>query len=352
MERISVKIGIVGWYGHNNAGDDRLLYCLKDFFKGHEILVFSVWSGVKQRMAELNECDFILIGGGGMFLRGVGQHVELFHHLKKPFGLVGISVEEESIGVSNKGLSDLLRFLADNAKFIYVRDKESGVFFEDHSDVIVGPDLTFLRPFEIAKEIESDICGLNVMNWHFWHFPTNSLCHKTMVGVSRFIPSIQRYYPFKMWSEKETVDIVKRNFQEIVPITLYSERGRINDVSVLSRYFKEVPESFDDQLYHRARFFIGMHFHSLIFATQCGIPFLSLTYQPKSKRLCDDLGTDMLSVDIYAEMDEIEQRIEFLKKEYESIRNNLLIYREKAMIESQRIMNQIYSIVEGESAQH
>lgn len=62
-----MTIGLIGWYGHNNAGDDRILWCLRRFFEGTDLLVMQGLGDAWDNLAALNKCDFVALGGGGWF---------------------------------------------------------------------------------------------------------------------------------------------------------------------------------------------------------------------------------------------------------------------------------------------
>jgi len=59
-----VRIGLIGWYGHSNAGDQRILYCLHRFFEGDDLLVTNSFSDASNRIVELNSCDFVVLAAG------------------------------------------------------------------------------------------------------------------------------------------------------------------------------------------------------------------------------------------------------------------------------------------------
>ncbi|MGA1863959.1 MAG: hypothetical protein ACMUHX_02740 [bacterium] len=88
-----MKLGLIGWYGHSNFGDERMLYCIRNVFPEHDFLIANNWNDARDKINELNKCDYILIGGGGLILRNIFNQVDFFQSLKKPFSLIGVSVE-------------------------------------------------------------------------------------------------------------------------------------------------------------------------------------------------------------------------------------------------------------------
>lgn len=154
----------------------------------------------------------------------------------------------------------------------------------------------------------------------------------------------KKIYPLKKWTPDKAVEIINRNFKYILPIPFYSEKNAINDYIILSRYFQDVSPFFDITLYNKIRYLVGMRYHSIIFATQCGIPFISLSYQPKTEKFCSDIGLKMLSVDIF-NLKELESKINYIKDNYEEIRKYLISYREDAIKDIRYIFRSISTLI-------
>ena len=334
-----IKIGLIGWYGHDNYGDERMLYCIKRFFSDYKFFITGGWSDARRKIDKLNKCDYILIGGGGLILRDINHTTDIIHDLKKPFGLIGVSVEAE-----HKSMENFFHAIKGKAEFIVVRDRQSKEYLDNHYKVIVGPDLTFLYPFDIANEIKNDVCGLNLRKWYYWKGELYGDYHNLMLKIDNTFPLIKRIYPFKKWDPDKTAETVKNNFKDVLPIPFYFEKNVVNDIDVLSRYFKNIPSTFDAGLYNNVRYLIGMRYHSIIFAAQCGIPFISLSYQPKNNTFCSDIGLDMLSVDIY-ETNKLEDKIAYIKNHYQQVREHLILYREKCIQEIKYIFQSISYLI-------
>ncbi|MGA1864507.1 MAG: polysaccharide pyruvyl transferase family protein, partial [bacterium] len=204
--------------------------------------------------------------------------------------------------------------------------------------------LTFLYPFDIVDEKKDDICGFNLRYWFFWKAQLHGGYHNLMIKMNSICSVLKNIYPLKKWEPDKTVEIIKRNFKHILPITFYSEENTINDYVILSGYFKNVNPLFDISLYDKIRYLVGMRYHSIIFAVQCGIPFISLSYQPKSIKFCSDIDLSMLSVDIF-NLNELEDKIDYVKDNYQHIRNHILSYREKAVNEIKYIFTSISDLI-------
>jgi len=335
-----MKLGIIGWYGHDNYGDERILYCLKRYFSNDELFVTGDWEDARCKLEELNNCDFVLIGGGGLILRNICYHTDIICNLKRPFGLIGVSVEAK-----HKSMNCFLKIIKDKADFIMVRDKQSKTCLDDHNKVIIGPDLTFLYPFDIVDEVKNDICGFNLRDWYYWKGVLYGSFHNLMLRIDKRFPWVRKYYWLRKWDPNKIVRIVKKSFEMILPMPFYFESTAKHDAYVLSRYFQDVPSVFDASIYHKIRYLIGMRYHSIIFAVQSGIPFISMSYQPKNESFCSDIGLEMLSVNIYKSK-ELDKKIEYLKNNYQQIRNHLIYIRDKSNQDIVDILKLISEIIE------
>lgn len=334
-----MRLGLIGWYGHSNFGDDRMLYCIKRFFSDYNFLIADSWDDARARINELNQCDYILIGGGGLVLRNIGHYIDIIRDFKKPFGFIGISIE-----AYHRSMTDFFELVKQKADFLLVRDKQSKEYLQDHYKVILGPDLTFLYPFEVVNEVKEEICGFSLRDWYYWKAALLSRNYRAMRFFDKKFPWLANNYPFTRWDPNEAAEIVKKRFKNVLPLPFYFKSSTNNDKEVLSKYFGNVPSQFDIDLWKKIRYLIGMRYHSIIFATQCGIPFISLSYQPKNVSFCADMGLGKLSVDIY-KMNELEDKIDYVNNHYQQIRDHLISYREKSIKEINYIFQAISRII-------
>ncbi|MHB0936701.1 MAG: polysaccharide pyruvyl transferase family protein [Armatimonadota bacterium] len=319
-----MRIGVIGWYGHQNAGDDRILHAIQRLFTGHELFLATRVEAVGSALPELNRCDFVLFGGGGLILRRGGQYAHAFTAIKPPFACIGISVE--AVHPDNQAFIDVLR---EKSVFIHVRDQESAAVFQAPEKVISGADLTFLYPFDIADVQSAEICGVNLRAWRYWAGEHDSVFDRCMRKMQRRCPSIRHWYPFKKWEPAETAAALRRQFTDVVPISFYEEPKHVSDAEEMRANFSGPVEEFSPEVFARCRYLVGMRLHALIFACQMGIPFVSLSYQPKNAAFCRMAGVPELSVDLY-QARQLPPAIEYLKSQYAPLRERLLDYRSQA----------------------
>ena len=336
-----MKLGLIGWYNHANYGDDRILYCLRKTFTDYDIFVVNGWEDARSKINELNKCDYILIGGGGLILGNCWQNTDIILNLKRPFGFIGISIETKYI---SKNMENFLSLIKERAEFILVRDEASRSRLNYHYKTIIGPDLTFLYPFNIVTEVKDDICGINLREWHYWRGNPYGYYYFLMKKIINKLSIAKKVYPLSKWEPDRAIEIIKKDFKKIIPTPFYFEKDVVNDINILSRYFSNVPKKIDMDVYKNIRYIIGMRFHAIVFAVQCGVPFVSLSYQPKNISFCADMNLDMLSLDIY-KIEELENKIEYIKKHYQQIRKQIILYRQKSADDIKYIFQSLLRLI-------
>jgi len=319
-----MRIGIIGWYGHANAGDERMLSCLQRLFTNHTLYMVNDLQLPSATLTELNRCDFVLFGGGGLILRGCAAYAPRFDLITAPFACIGISVE--SVHAADQVLLDMLMR---KSIFIHVRDTDSARIFASSGKVISGVDLTFLYPFEVVEEVSQDRCGVNLRDWRYWTGQHGGTFDLFMRRVTARAPGLRQWYPLPKWSPDRAVSIIQEHFQQLFPLALYVEEGARTDIQEMSPYFPtEIPPFIPEHL-RECRYLVGMRLHALIFACQMGIPFVSLSYQPKNTIFCKSVGVESLSVDP-TRLNSLPGACHEMKTQYRVVREHLLTYRESA----------------------
>jgi polysaccharide pyruvyl transferase WcaK-like protein len=111
----SVKVAVLGWYGHRNFGDELLLEGLKQLFSGWEILVFSDNQKSSFPMIDfnaVNNCDLFVLGGGELINTDrLFIHSPWVHNIKIPKIILGCGVNAEKAKQLKKDvLKDLEQF--------------------------------------------------------------------------------------------------------------------------------------------------------------------------------------------------------------------------------------------------
>lgn len=330
-----MRIALIGWYGHDNAGDERILAILRQLFAAADLLLVGDLGHVRPKLDQLNSCDLVLLGGGGLILRGFGVYACAFRDITVPFACIGISVE--AVHADNQRLVEVLK---DKSEFILVRDARSQQLLGASDKVIVGPDLTFLAPFSIAPARRAELCGLNLRPWNDWAGEYKGAYHRFMSWTQRHLPAVERCYPGRRWQPGRFVKALGQEMEAVRPVPLYTEEGVENDQDSLSAYCEDVPSRFDEALYEHCRYFVGMRLHSLIFACQRGIPFVSLSYQPKNVAFCRGIGMEELSVDLFSPA-RFRDAVRDMRTRYDDLREGLVETTQRCQRQIRSIINEL-----------
>lgn len=330
-----MRLGLIGWFGHRNAGDERILWCLRRLFAGDSLVVAQSYGDAssRKRLDELNACDFVILGGGGLIVRRLNRYARLFESssLKPPLACMGLGVEAR-----HRDNEALIQVLLDRAEFILVRDAASQRRLGAHPKVMLGPDLTFLYPYDVVDWAADRPCAVNLRPWPFWKAEFQGRRDRLMRRLARRLsrtgchPVLQAIYPLSKWNPRRAVDAIRRRFPRTLPLPLYCPPQGESDATVLGPFFEALDpqETFSPTVLARCSYLVGMRLHSLIFACQMGIPFVSLSYQPKNEAFCEDVGMSSVSVSLF-DPAQLEQALDTMIGQSRQIRGRLLAIRDQ-----------------------
>lgn len=335
-----MKIGILGWYHQNNAGDDRILYCIKTKFKAlgtESIEIFIAWDELSSRIDEINKCTFLIVGGGGLILRNTNRLVSAFEKITIPFGLMGVSVDSE--GPDN---SDFIAYLSKRSKFILVRDSFSRKAFEKYnkSDLFQAPDLTFLYPYKSDSGINKEhSVAVSLRPWSPNVFKQYTKNHHRFTVVSRKIPFLVTM--LGLWKPEKFMRTLSMSVSETMkPFPLHNSPN--GDNILLGKFFNsENLSEFDIEILRQSDYLIGMRLHAIIFATQLGIPFIALNYASKVRNYVEDLDLAEFIVEIY-NYKNIGKKIKEIKKNHADISMILLSQTKQFQLEVHSCVDTIF----------
>jgi polysaccharide pyruvyl transferase WcaK-like protein len=276
-------VGVIGWWHYGNEGDFKILECLRRSLLPHDLVPidapFKLTADVIRR---LNRLDFVLIGGGGLFIDGPPRPFNTFHQwsdeLQTPLGVVGVGVD----AIANEN-HPALGALLEQAQFFYVRDRVSLELLA-HPKVGLIPDLTFLHPQLAAPRQQkhpskvSPVCGVNL----------------------RKMPGIQ------MDGWIKTLQRIKLDYRGI-PLSTY---GKWSETDLLGQINPQCASQFSPDLYRGLDLMVGTAFHSIIFAIQNAVPIIAIAYAPKVPRLMRELelGDYVLPPDAWDQLPDLIER--------------------------------------------
>lgn len=276
-----MRIGLVGYFGWGNYGDELFHETYQQWFAGHELIMFhdAAKGGFVENMQELiDSVDAIVIGGGDLVIPWFKSWLywdERF--LKKPVFVFGVGVPTWG-KIDPNVIAHYRKFLSHSSvKFIACRDEES-----------VGWINTQIAPGKELHYFPDMVLALN--------FPQRDL-------ASRHVGLILRKQDHYVSEHVERLATrVAQLGYSIRMILLGTDRTLSDDYEVFSKirlpsYEVVVRDStarLSEEL-ARCAYVVSMKFHGIVAAYKCSVPFISLSGADKFKSFVKQTGNDQYS---------------------------------------------------------
>ncbi len=287
-ERDQLRVAVVGYYGHLNAGDDLLQAALSYALSDH-LLLFSSWYSLEL----LNDADLVIVGGGSQwpgsaFFRSGGW---IARRLRAPLMVVGISATRADDEVRAQTES-----LIDRAVFFHVRDEETRALLGDHPDVVTGTDLFWWMPWDeppTSAPAAPATAALALRDW----------------GIAPWDPAAV------VAAVRESLTVVPYPFH--YGSMLGNPKSKLDDRAFLRQLgLDDVPSVWSAEP-ARSDVTVAMRYHAIQVATRFGRPVIGLDVDPKIRRFFEEHGVAELCVEPGA-IDDLRTALERLRGDYPS----------------------------------
>lgn len=326
-----MKIAVFGWYGHNNAGDERIKFCLNHFLTTvggiNTVDFYDLHAeAIQGKTSKFDSYNLVIIGGGGLILSQHNYH-DFILGIKTKIVTLGVSVETQLKGNPKK----FSQALIDKSTMVLVRDKESTHKLKNldpQNKVKNSVDLTFLKPYEVATRPTEQILGIN--------FLAKTMHSHSTLRFRLLLARFSRHLYPKPVCFKGLIQELQQHYQ-LLPIPLYCDKQNIeipvyqyNDINFMKQYFDQVPNKFNSEDIDKCAILLSMRLHGLIFAAQKGIPFLTFSIYPKQINFLRETGTESNTIDIN-ELNSVKNKLDALELNLDNTRNKIIAYRAKAI---------------------
>ena len=321
-DKIKRQLFIFGYYGWNNTGDDAMIYALlRELHISDSSICFAIFSQkpitvpsevrdlVKfveseplKVIREIKRSSAFIIGGGTM-MYDYGYNMNLLNMkrlsinlkillliiwaklCKNKVYLLGIDVGSVTTFFGKFILKQIYRL----STFISVRDNLSYKVFNElggGNKVLLTFDLATLLPLPSTKRTKENILGISIL-------PFFEIYHANKTKDLLFIHKIAK--GLNQW--------LKRDSQSTVYLFIFKGKSKADDVLITEMLQKQLEPSERVKLisYNPDPFeimsqvaqcdaFLGMRYHSCLFAYLTNTPLLILNYFQKCQALAEDVG--------------------------------------------------------------
>lgn len=322
MNKQLLRIIVMGYYGHLNAGDDLLQQAMTYIFQDHKLMFTSWFPGT----LVLNECDLVVVGGGSIWpgFAVFQQAEEVAKRLKVPLFVMGISAKKQDDSVKRGTLR-----LIDRAEYFHVRDFATLAVFDEHPKVKAGVDLFWWMPwsnYKINKHNErATSVALNLREWRSMN-----------------------------WSPQDIVSAIQDASISLNALPLYfgssihDSNINLNDAQLLEMLgLANVPNHWTYQPIVDSDICVAMRYHAILLSTRMEKPVIGFNYHPKIISFFEDNEIPELcvSLDKPAELKTAIRMVSDNYKEYVSrfsdIKNRLEQAGQNDLEECRKILSSI-----------
>jgi len=309
-----MNIVFLGYYGHNNYGDDYFEYIFKKIFLNYKVSFYN-----PNKITNLSESTNIIICGGGDIINDyfMKQIIKLKYNLedkvKKKIPTYAIS-----IGITfKKSFYDNKPYYLDIFDYFIVRNKIDKELLDKRYDpeyVKYLPDIVhgiikYKRKYIIQPICKEKVIGIFLTNT-ISNSGTNLTYNDEIKKFAELIQTIPKEYkihlvPFNTGPNKnENDNELNKNIYNL----LNAETRK--NVFVKHYSLKDLLNTFRNQIYS---FGICMRYHAHILCNTYNIPFISISMTNKTFEYMVDFGLDNYYINYNDRVLNIENIIELIE---------------------------------------
>lgn len=303
----AAHICVVSYY---NAGDALLPAVLRDLF--HQTIGVREWSYMpahkivgSKEVKKLNNRDFIVIGGGGLFLKDTNPNnlsgwqwscdVEHLSKIEKPLIAFAIGYnrfrgqEDFSdvfyehinmfvkksvfVGLRNHGSVEAIR------TYLYTDELKKKVVFQPCMTTLISKLYPLLTDY---KNKENFV----VFNCAFDRQDMRSLDESSLISIAKVASKLSKSLKVKYYAHAESDKNILKYFENYgVKYELVDFAGKTNVKNIIKEYSK-------------ARLVVGMRGHAQMIPFGCHTPILSIVSHDKMQWFLDDVQHPEWGIDI------------------------------------------------------
>lgn len=285
-----MKALIVGYYNHNNFGDDMYMLSFPSVLNKANLEFVRV-DDIEQK--DWRDYDLVILGGGDIMCPYFLDKFKKWYHKVQPqipchaysFGLPFPSILRE-------GHLDIFDYLICRNKDDTELLKER--FGKDYVEYL--PDFVFNEIISNTRLTPSQRGTKPIVSI----FPANQCIHgNTMNKLASFIEQYKDFYTFISYPMDTNPNNQSNDYKISLQLQQYAPSLQIH----------QGPYNFNalTQLMHQSYFAICNRLHSHIFAIMTGTPFISLYSTRKVRNLLDDFNLNELGTSLYLKCEYCKQ---------------------------------------------
>lgn len=295
MRKKNFRLGIWGWWQGHNLGDNWIRNILHETFPMAELVPTSV--------QDFSNYDFMICGGGGLFIYDAISPWNQPEKIKIPFGALGLGAEFAHE-------SNIAKVLQEKANFFFLRDDYS-IECMHVSHQAKSYDCTFIKPLAWSD--------------------SNTVRTQKVFFVWRDGQELMSNEKFYQYIGREKSEDTARELKQSYQTILKEHFAEILEDDFQTDEYDMEPRMED------AGFVVSGRFHGVVAAIQKGLPFIAIDICPKIRALVKECGLEHYCIKI-SELDKLSGLIEEAKDNLEDIRSKELQYRTAA---HQKIMQDV-----------